>query len=165
MTNIHPISTGMYNFNCSKFSFVPFLHSISMWRETLLKNNFWKYAGRRRLLHWKKGNLTKQNTEKGENFRFSGRNWRRKISNISGSTGTKQNISVPNFFNKLWKKLLTGIPRASGLTGTLKGSAASIFITFLIICAEQTECIIIIDNVMLGNSKQNQEGQLYQSSN
>jgi len=72
-----------------------------------------------------------------------------------------------NFFKKIsyGKKLLTGIPRASGLTGTLKGSAASIFITFLIICAEQTECIIKVDNVMLGNSKQNQEGQLYQSSN
>lgn len=63
------------------------------------------------------------------------------------------------------KKLLTGIPRASGLTGTLKGSAASIFITFLIICVEQTEWIIITDNVMLGNSKQNQEEQLYQNSN
>jgi hypothetical protein len=29
------------------------------------------------------------------------------------------------------------MPSASGLTGTLKGSAASIFITFLIICTKK----------------------------
>lgn len=31
-----------------------------------------------------------------------------------------------------YEKMLTGIPRATGFTGTLNGSAASIFIIFLI---------------------------------
>jgi len=65
--------------------------------------------------------------------------------------------------------ILTGIPRASGLTGTLKGSAASIFITFLTICTKKhkktakRKLLITESIIMLGQKKT--KGNQYESSN
>lgn len=53
---------------------------------------------------------------------------------------------------------LTGIPKASGLTGTLKGSAASIFITFLITCKDKynNNKYSKRDNMQSRNTKESQ---------